>query len=53
MYRETTVHQQPQLKFVVCPQATHYDSTFVQKYPHLSFHNHMAINPDYFHCFHA
>ena len=25
-YRETTVYQHPQLKFVVCPQATHYDS---------------------------
>ena len=26
MYCETTVHQHPQLKFIVCPQATHYDS---------------------------
>ena len=25
-YRETTVHQHPQLKFVVYPQETHYDS---------------------------
>ena len=44
------VRQHPQLKFVVCPQVTHYDSTlhFLHKYPLLSFRNHMAINPNLF-----
>ena len=44
------VHQHPQLKFIICPQVMHYDSRqhFVQKYTLLSFHNHMAIKPNFF-----
>ena len=44
------VRQNPQPKFVVSLQAKRYNSTqhFVQIY-HLSiFHNHLAINPNFF-----
>ena len=52
------VYQHPQLKFVVCPQATHYDSlqnlcTIVSMF---IFCNHLAIDPDQSHhiyaCYH-
>ena len=54
-YRETTIHQHTKLKFFVCPQAMHYDSKqyFVQRYPLLNFHNHLAINPNFCRCFSA
>ena len=52
---EHTVQQNPQLKFVVYPQVTHYDSLqkLCTRVSVFYFDNYLPINPDYSNYVHA